>query len=595
MFNPFRQIHTNPFGNSFNRHGTVSKPPSYDSLLLWAPDKLNNAGAEVVDKVGGHGVELCQAPCMTMDGSSDYLSGSWFSGTSTVTNEGTATPTVSSGRIDFTSGTVYNLVVAGETFPCIESGQSYIFSESGKRLDINTSDLSTLWASTQDDYFYEAEHGYSIYEQILKYSNLLTKTTTWSSSLVVAPELVDGWWKITHDTSGFLGCRTGYEESDWSGDFAFTTVAPDNTLPRCDQQKQYIYLYKDEDGDLFYFCFWSYTEGSIAQWQEIRTTVSNQSWVPGTICYFGKPTTSAVYYVKDIQFGRFDHSVLPTHGNVVILGDSTSLHHASFLQNMFTADTMIEAAVGGDTIQDMIDRFQTDVADKNPDVIVVTAGTNSITSDPLSKLETDMRSLLDLCDATGAAVITSETLPNNNFTDAQADKQSDFHDWIESQGYQHIKLFDYFLETGTTHTLIESFSNLGVHLDIRNAWTFHSFIIAKALGWKYPTYKETEDAIFLRDYHQPITSHTYPGGRWNNANCKYKLKEVSVLITQDALEGNFFFDGSGNAQAKTQAEIVTYVSGKTATFFKDAKGRGLGLYAAKQTGSALTKIQAWFL
>jgi len=78
---------------------------------------------------------------------------------------------------------------------------------------------------------------------------------------------------------------------------------------------------------------------------------------------------------------------------------------------------------------------------------------------------------------------------------------------------------------------------------------------------------------------------------WDTTNATYTMREESALVTADALEGPFFFSG-GVAQAKTQAEIVAYVSGKASVFFCDDVG--LALYSEVLTGSELTDVQAFF-
>ena len=115
-----------------------------------------------------YNVDLKSGPCLTFDGSADYLSGDWITGSESVSCEGTATPSVSAGRIDFTAGTCWKLQVDDKLFPCIgpsEPGQTsnlpnVIYSTDGDELVIHTADIATFWAGTQDEYFYEAQKGY---------------------------------------------------------------------------------------------------------------------------------------------------------------------------------------------------------------------------------------------------------------------------------------------------------------------------------------------------------------------------------------------------------------------------------------------------
>ena len=86
----------------------------------------------------------------------------------------------------------------------------------------------------------------------------------------------------------------------------------------------------------------------------------------------------------------------------------------------------------------------------------------------------------------------------------------------------------------------------------------------------------------------------YQGQCWNSSNNKYALPLCPDLITQDNLEGPFFFS-SGTPQEVTQSGISDYVRGKEATYFCSTKGKGLCLYDAKLSGQELVDATDWWI
>jgi len=104
--------------------------------------------------------KLRKSNCLYFDGVDDYLSIPSLVGDETVTNGGTAIPTISAGRIDFTEGTVYNLQISnGMHFPCCE-GEGFVVYDVNGGGENAVLQGGVLW-SRQDDYSYNFDNGFN--------------------------------------------------------------------------------------------------------------------------------------------------------------------------------------------------------------------------------------------------------------------------------------------------------------------------------------------------------------------------------------------------------------------------------------------------
>jgi|14BtaG_2_1085337.scaffolds.fasta_scaffold01411_8 hypothetical protein len=110
----------------------------------------------------------------SFDGVDDYISAAHLTGSETVTSsEGTSTPSISAGRIDFTSGTCSNLILSdGTQYPLAEGAGDTVYdiSGNGNHGTINNASTGTegagFWAGRIDG---EANalnnnNGFSLYE-----------------------------------------------------------------------------------------------------------------------------------------------------------------------------------------------------------------------------------------------------------------------------------------------------------------------------------------------------------------------------------------------------------------------------------------------
>jgi surface protein len=111
--------------------------------------------------------ELLDSNCVTANGTL-YISAPHLTGTETVTRSGgTSTPSISSGRIDLTSGTCWDLLLSdGTHYPMAEGWGVDLGDVSGEEnhATIVNGVLSDIWANKQSEYFYNLFNGHTIYE-----------------------------------------------------------------------------------------------------------------------------------------------------------------------------------------------------------------------------------------------------------------------------------------------------------------------------------------------------------------------------------------------------------------------------------------------
>lgn len=150
-------------------------------------------------KIPGQAIE---ANCFTADGVDDYIAAAHLVGTETVVSSGgTSTPTISAGRIDFTAGTCWNLLLSdGTSYPLAEGGGATVYDVSdggnnGTITNATTTPGAGCWANTQDSYHRNLSNGFELYDDDA--TGLL---------FIRVPYLDDG-SKITPTISGYTKVR----------------------------------------------------------------------------------------------------------------------------------------------------------------------------------------------------------------------------------------------------------------------------------------------------------------------------------------------------------------------------------------------------
>jgi hypothetical protein len=109
---------------------------------------------------------LINSNCLTADGLS-YIAAAHLTGSETVvSSSGTSTPSISAGRIDFTAGTCWDLLLSdGTHYPLAEGwGVDVGSSTSADDGVLTDSILANAWGATQDEYHYNIASGFSLYE-----------------------------------------------------------------------------------------------------------------------------------------------------------------------------------------------------------------------------------------------------------------------------------------------------------------------------------------------------------------------------------------------------------------------------------------------
>lgn len=109
---------------------------------------------------------LINSSCITADGTL-YVAAAHLVGSETVARSGgTSTPSISAGRIDFTAGTCWDLLLSdGTHYPLAEGwGVDVGSSVSDNDGVITNGVLANVWAATQDAYHFNILDGFSLYE-----------------------------------------------------------------------------------------------------------------------------------------------------------------------------------------------------------------------------------------------------------------------------------------------------------------------------------------------------------------------------------------------------------------------------------------------
>jgi len=142
----------------------------FDNTTVLAPkrwdEELDSDGAPATDStsfgVARRDGQLRGGPCFSFGGTEYATNGNLVGTETVVSSEGTSTPTISAGRIDFTAGTCWNLLLS--------NGSHYAGSEEAGIIwhdDVNDEHLTFFntpsW-STQDTYFWSEANGFSLYE-----------------------------------------------------------------------------------------------------------------------------------------------------------------------------------------------------------------------------------------------------------------------------------------------------------------------------------------------------------------------------------------------------------------------------------------------
>ena len=106
-------------------------------------------------------------------------------------------------------------------------------------------------------------------------------------------------------------------------------------------------------------------------------------------------------------------------GRVVFMGDSITDHWK--LDESFPGKPYVNRGISGQTTEQMLIRFQNDVANLHPSAVVILAGTNDIAENtgPISNeaIENNFRAMMAIAKANNIPVIVQSILPVHNYTE----------------------------------------------------------------------------------------------------------------------------------------------------------------------------------
>jgi hypothetical protein len=170
----------------WNNSGTLA-PKRWDEEL----DSLGNVATDSNSfGTARRDGQLRDGPCFSFGGTEYATNGNLVGTETVVSSEGTSTPTISSGRIDFTAGTCWNLLLS--------NGSHY----AGWHDDVNDEHLtffnSPNW-STQDSYFWNENKGYSLYEHASE-PDLFVPLKSDGTALTITPP--SGYTKTSDNPAG---------------------------------------------------------------------------------------------------------------------------------------------------------------------------------------------------------------------------------------------------------------------------------------------------------------------------------------------------------------------------------------------------------
>ena len=107
-----------------------------------------------------------------------------------------------------------------------------------------------------------------------------------------------------------------------------------------------------------------------------------------------------------------------TPDRVVFIGDSITELWLAEQPDFFTGDR-IDRGISGQTTTQMLARFRADAIDLKPRVVHIMAGTNDIAgnigSTSLDRIDANIRTMVDLAEAHGIAVVIGSVLPARQF------------------------------------------------------------------------------------------------------------------------------------------------------------------------------------
>lgn len=143
---PIVQSFADPYTTGYN----------WQNVYKWRKNQLYKGATPFNPK-------LVENHCLTFNGVDQKLSFSDLTGVAVVSSEGTATPTINGNDIEFTAGTLWDLVLSdGTRLPCGEGNGSNVYDVSANDNHATiTNYAASMWDNFQDEFAWNALRGFN--------------------------------------------------------------------------------------------------------------------------------------------------------------------------------------------------------------------------------------------------------------------------------------------------------------------------------------------------------------------------------------------------------------------------------------------------
>ena len=155
------------------------------------------------------------------------------------------------------------------------------------------------------------------------------------------------------------------------------------------------------------------------------------------------------------KYQKENQTIIPSANNIVFMGDSITEYWKTNDPTFFSENPYIDRGISGQTTAEMLHRFQQDVIDLKPSVVVILAGINDIAENSgpitLGQILDNIVAMVDLADDNDIKVILCSIVPANKFNwnpkIQPAQKVIELNEMLEDYAIQNkITFIDYYNE-----------------------------------------------------------------------------------------------------------------------------------------------------
>jgi lysophospholipase L1-like esterase len=170
---------------------------------------------------------------------------------------------------------------------------------------------------------------------------------------------------------------------------------------------------------------------------------------------------------------RSANATISTPVEVVFMGDSITELWGRQPEQFFPGKPYVNRGIGGQTTPQMVLRFQQDVVDMKPRVVVINGGTNDIAGNTgpstLKMIEDNLKSMTEIAQANGIRVVLASVTPAYDYPWRKglepAEKVVELNDWMKDFCLKAGCVYaDYFTPMADEkHGMKEGLSVDGIH------------------------------------------------------------------------------------------------------------------------------------